>query len=101
LELQNIELEINLQLQEKLIASLHSVSIQQKTLIDENHLSLAIDDNDTPDNEDNIELEIEEEEEGEPIEEEEEEEIVESEANDKKRRNKSSQKMIKNGFEEE
>lgn len=105
LELQNIELEINLQLQEKMIASLQAVSLQQKELIEQNSLALDIQDNDNADNEDNIELEIEEEEEGEGglggEEEEEEEEEADSEANEKKRRNKSSQKAIKLGFEEE
>ena len=48
-----------------MIASLHSVSIQQKELIEQNHLAIDIQDGDAVENEDNIELQIEEEEEGE------------------------------------
>jgi len=39
-----------------MIASLHSVSIQQKELIEQNHLAIDIQDGDAVENEDNIEL---------------------------------------------
>lgn len=39
-----------------MIASLHSVSLQQKDLIEQHNLGLNIQDNDLPENEDNIEL---------------------------------------------
>ena len=48
-----------------MIASLNSVSIQQKELIEQHHLAIDIQDGDIVENEDNIELQIEEEEEGE------------------------------------
>ena len=83
-----------------MIASLHSVSIQQKELIEQNHLAIDIQDGDAVENEDNIELQIEEEEEGENglvegVEEEEQDQEESQEVNDKKKRNKSSQKVIK------
>jgi len=66
--LQNIELEINLQIQEKMIGSLQNIANEQKELIETNHLNINIDSN-LLENEDNIELEIDEEEEGEIAEE--------------------------------
>lgn len=50
LELQNIELEINLQLQEKMIASLQAVSMHHKQLIEQHNLALDIQDNDNVEN---------------------------------------------------
>jgi uncharacterized coiled-coil protein SlyX len=45
LELQNIELEINLQIQEKIIGSLHNIAVEQKGLIEEHHLNINVDSN--------------------------------------------------------
>lgn len=98
LELQNIELEINLQIQEKMIANLASISAQQKTLIDSNNLSLTIDDHPLLDIEDNIELEIDEEDE---VEEDGEEELDLPEEDSKHKRKASQKAILKNISEEE
>lgn len=58
LELQNIELEINLQIQEKIISDLKNIAETQRNLIAEKHIELKIDDQLLED--DNIELEIDE-----------------------------------------
>ena len=56
LELQNIELEINLQIQEKIINDLKNISISQRKLIEEKGFDFKFEDQ-LVDNED-IELEI-------------------------------------------
>lgn len=55
--MQNIELEINLQIQEKIIGNLHNIALEQKGLIEEHHLNINVDSN-LLENDDNIELEI-------------------------------------------
>ena len=97
LELQNIELEINLQLQEKMIAGQHTIALQQKALMEDHHLNMAAEDANLIGNEDNLELEIDSEEENEAVEEqaEDDEDTVELVEEKKIRRNRSSHKGIK------
>ena len=62
LELQNIELEINLQIQEKIITDLKNICNSQRQLIEEKGLDFRTEDQ--PVDSDDIELEIEDDEDG-------------------------------------
>ena len=100
LELQNIELQINLQIQQKIIGNLSGIALQQKSLIEAHNLNLNLDEQ--QDNDDNIELEIDEEDDPEIPEENEDEPEPEEPVSQKRiRRNASSNRILKNNFDED
>lgn len=61
LELQNIELEINLQIQERMIADMRQIILTQKNILEENGIEPISGEDELPPS-DQIELELEEDE---------------------------------------